>query len=144
MKRTLTLVVIVATAAIIGHAQSSQVTQVDHEKVAAALAKGGALVTAKDYTVQGIHRAGPGQVEIHEKETDIFYITDGEATFVTGGTMVGGRQTAPNQLRGPDLKGGETRHLKKGDVIVIPAGVPHWFKEVPVSINYLTIKVIKP
>jgi glc operon protein GlcG len=135
---------ILAAAAVTGRAQSSQVTQVDHERVAAALAKGGALVTAKDFTVQGIRRAEPGQVEIHAKETDIFYVTDGEATIVTGGTMVGGRQTAPNQLRGSDVKGGETRHLKKGDVIVIPAGVPHWFKEVPASINYLTIKVIKP
>jgi mannose-6-phosphate isomerase-like protein (cupin superfamily) len=120
------------------------VTHVDHEKVAAALAKGGALVTAKDFTVQGIRRAVPGQVEIHAKETDIFYVTDGEATIVTGGTMVGGRQTAPNQLRGSDVKGGESRLLKKGDVIVIPAGVPHWFKEVSPTINYLTIKVIKP
>jgi mannose-6-phosphate isomerase-like protein (cupin superfamily) len=144
MKRTLTLTAIFATIAMAAYAQSSQVTHVDHEKVAAALAKGGALVTAKDFTVQGIRRAGPGQVEIHEKETDIFYVTDGEATIVTGGTMVGGRQTAPSQLRGSDVKGGQTRHLKKGDVIVIPAGVPHWFKEVPVSINYLTIKVIKP
>jgi quercetin dioxygenase-like cupin family protein len=144
MTRTLTLTAIFATIAMTAYAQSSQVTHVDHEKVAAALAKGGALVTAKDFTVQGIRRAGPGQVEIHEKETDIFYVTAGEATIVTGGTMVGGRQTAPSQLRGSDVKGGETRHLKKGDVIVIPAGVPHWFKEVPVSINYLTIKVIKP
>jgi mannose-6-phosphate isomerase-like protein (cupin superfamily) len=144
MKHALALAAILTLAATTGRAQSSQVTHVDHEKVAAALAKGGALVTSKDFTVQGIRRAGPGQVEIHEKETDIFYVTDGEATIVTGGAMVGGRQTAPNQLRGSDVKGGEIRHLKKGDVIVIPAGVPHWFKEVPVSINYLTIKVIKP
>src|SRR5215472_15783431 len=116
MMRTCVLATVLATIAITGHAQSSQVTQVDHEKVAAALAKGGALVTSKDFTVQGIRRAGPGQVEIHEKETDIFYVTDGEATIVTGGTMVGGRQTAPNQLRGSDVKGGEIRHLKKGDV----------------------------
>jgi mannose-6-phosphate isomerase-like protein (cupin superfamily) len=144
MTRTLVLVAALAAAGATGKAQSSQVTQVDHEKVAAALAKGGALVTAPDLTVQGIHRTGPGQVEIHAKETDIFYVTDGEATIVTGGTMVGGRQTAPNQLRGSDVKGGESRHLTKGDVIVIPAGVPHWFKDVSPSINYLTVKVIKP
>ena len=143
MKRFLMLVLVLGAAAATGSAQS-QVTHVDHEKVAAALAKGGALVTASDYTVQGIHRTAPGQAEIHVKETDIFYVTDGEATIVTGGTMVGGRQTAPNQLRGSDVKGGESRHLTKGDVIVIPAGVPHWFKEVSPSINYLTIKVIKP
>jgi mannose-6-phosphate isomerase-like protein (cupin superfamily) len=144
MTRTLVLVAALAAAGATGKAQSTQVTLVDHEKVAAALAKGGALVTAPDLTVQGIHRAVPGQVEIHAKETDIFYVTDGEATIVTGGTMVGGRQTAPNQLRGSDVKGGESRHLRKGDVIVIPAGVPHWFKEVSPSINYLTVKVIKP
>jgi len=143
MTRTFVLIAALAAAAATGKAQS-QVTHVDAAKVAAALAKGGALVTASDFTVQGIRRAGPGQVEIHEKETDIFYVTDGEATIVTGGTMVGGRQTAPNQLRGSDVKGGEARHLKKGDVIVIPAGVPHWFKEVSPSINYLTVKVIKP
>ena len=144
MKRLSMLAAILAMAAMTGSAQSTQVTLVDHEKVAAALAKGGALVTAKDFTVQGIHRTGPGQVEIHAKETDIFYVTEGDATIVTGGTMVGGRQTAPNQLRGSDMKGGESRHLTKGDVIVIPAGVPHWFKEVSPSVNYLTVKVITP
>ena len=38
----------------------------------------------------------PGQVEVHDKETDILYIIEGQATIVTGGTMVGGRQTAPD------------------------------------------------
>ncbi|HUK35128.1 MAG TPA: cupin domain-containing protein [Vicinamibacterales bacterium] len=123
-------------------------THVDSEKVAAALSgtgRGivGPLVSAKDYTVSGIKRTSPGQVEIHEHETDIFYVTDGEATFVTGGTIVGAKQTAPGQTRGTDLHGGETVHLKKGDVITIPAGVPHWFKDVSPSISYLTVKVIK-
>jgi glc operon protein GlcG len=85
-----------------------------------------------------------GQVEVHEKETDIFYVIDGQATLVTGGTMIGGKSTGPNQLRGTDIQGGETRHLTKGDVVVVPAGVPHWFKEVPQSIQYFTVKSIKP
>ena len=41
------------------------------------------------------------------------------------------------------MKGGETRHLQKGDVMVIPAGIPHWFKEVSPRINYFTVKVLK-
>lgn len=130
-----------------GMAQSRAVTHVDSEKVAAALggARGtvGSLVATKDFTVSGIKRIGPGQVEIHDHETDIFYITDGDATFITGGTIVGGKQTAPGQTRGTDLRGGQTVRLKKGDVITIPAGVPHWFKEVSPSISYLTVKVIK-
>ena len=144
MMRAAMLFAILVVLAATGRAQSTQVTHVDQAKVAAALAKGGAIASASSFTVQGIHRAVPGQVEIHDKETDIFYVTEGQATIVTGGTMVGGRQTAPNQVRGSDVKGGDTRHLKKGDVIVIPAGVPHWFKEVSPSIEYLTVKVIKP
>jgi quercetin dioxygenase-like cupin family protein len=123
--------------------QSRAVTHITSDKVAAALAKGSSLVATKDFTIAGSHRAGPGQVEVHEHETDIFYVTDGEATLVTGGTMIGGKETAPGQHRGTDIKGGQTQKLKKGDVVTIPAGIPHWFKEVSPMISYLTIKVIK-
>ena len=81
---------------------------------------------------------------MHVKETDIFYVVDGAATFVTGGTLVGQKETAANQLRGTGIENGQVHNLKKGDFIVIPAGVPHWFKDVTGSINYLTIKVVKP
>jgi len=148
MKSFWTLAGVVAMAAATAVAQSRAVTHVDSEKVAAALSGGGSgivgpLVSAKDYTVSGIKRTKPGEVEIHDHETDIFYVTDGAATLVTGGTMVGGKQTAPGQQRGTDLHGGQTVRLKKGDVITIPAGVPHWFKDVSPSISYLTVKVIK-
>jgi mannose-6-phosphate isomerase-like protein (cupin superfamily) len=136
--------VFVAAAVLRTAAQAPAVTYVDAPKVAEALAKGGSLVTASNLSVSGNHRAVPGQVEVHEKETDILYIVEGDATFVTGGTMTGGRQTGPGQMRGTDVEGGQTQHLKKGDVVVIPAGIPHWFKEVSPTINYLTVKVIKP
>jgi len=124
-------------------AQAQQVVYVSHDKVDAALSKGGSLVTAPDLLVSGSHRTGPGQVEVHEKETDVFHVIDGEATFVTGGTMVGGKTTKPGQLLGTSITGGETHHLSKGDVMVIPAGTPHWFKEVPKSITYYVVKVLK-
>ena len=57
--------------------------------------------------------------------------------------MVGGKVTAPGQSRGTDIQGGRSQRLAKGDVIVIPAGIPHWFKEVPQSISYYVVKVIK-
>jgi glc operon protein GlcG len=143
MKLTLAIAFVAAVAFQIS-AQSPAVTFVGHDKVAEALAKGGPLATGSDLRVQGNHRMGPGEVEVHEKETDIFYVTDGEATVVTGGKMVGGRKTGPGQLRGTDVQGGESRRLQKGDVMVIPAGTPHWFKNVSPTINYLTIKVITP
>src|SRR5436190_7456332 len=98
MKLLLSATMLISAATWIA-AQSPSVTHVDAQKVAEALAKGGALVTASNLTVSGNHRAVPGQVEVHEKETDILYIVEGDATFVTGGTMTGGRQTAPGQMR---------------------------------------------
>ena len=125
-------------------AAGSGVTYVDHEKVTGALAKGGPLVTAHDLLVSGSHRDKAGQVEVHDKETDVIYVVAGEATFVTGGTMIGGKVTKAGQSLGTDIKGGDTHHLGKGDVIVVPAGVPHWFKEVPHSVSYYVVKVLKP
>ena len=119
------------------------VTYVPHDKVAAALSKGGPLVTAPDLLVSGSHRDKAGQVEVHEKETDVIHVIDGEATFVTGGTLVGGKSTKPGQLVGSDIQGGQTHHLTKNDVIVVPAGTPHWFKEVPHSVSYYVVKVLK-
>ena len=143
MKFWLALTTLLTTAVFLTAAGSSAVTYVDHEKVTAALAKGGSLVTAPDLAVSGSHRVKPGNVEVHEKETDVFYVVEGAATFVTGGAMVGGKVSKPGQLVGSDIQGGQTHHLSKGDVMVIPAGTPHWFKEVPQSISYYVVKVLK-
>jgi mannose-6-phosphate isomerase-like protein (cupin superfamily) len=145
MRFLIVLTVLFVASVLVGAAAGpGAVTYVDQQKVSEALVKGGPLATGDGYTVSGVHRSAAGQVEVHDKETDIFYISDGEATFITGGTVVGGKTTAPNQLRGTDIQGGETHRLSKGDSIVIPAGTPHWFKEVPKSISYYMVKVIKP
>lgn len=140
------LSVLVFTAGVFVGAQSTSVgtVYIDAAKVAAALAKGGNLVSASDVTVLGSHREAAGQVEVHDKETDVFYIIEGDATLVTGGTMVGGKQSRPNQWIGSDITGGESRSLRKGDIVVIPAGTPHWFKQVPKSVSYLVVKALKP
>jgi glc operon protein GlcG len=136
--------VILTLATIIGlSAADGAATFVDHDKVAAALKSGGPLVTAGDLLVSGSHRDKAGQVEVHDKETDVIYVIEGSATFVTGGTMLGGKVTKPEQHVGTGIQGGETHHLTKGDVIVVPAGTAHWFKEVPQSISYYVVKVIK-
>jgi mannose-6-phosphate isomerase-like protein (cupin superfamily) len=140
MKLPLLVTTLLISAALLAATDNPTVTYVDHEKAA----KGGTLATAPDLSVSINRRTGAGQVEVHEKETDTFYVLDGEATIVTGGTMVGGKVSRPGQQLGTGINGGETRHLVKGDVMVIPAGVPHWFKEVPKEINYYVVKVIKP
>lgn len=132
-------------AGVVAFAQGGpRVTYVAADKVAGALAAGGTLVTQPDLLVQGSHRNRAGQVEVHDKQTDVIYVTDGEATVVTGGALQGGRATGPDQWIGTSITGGQTQHIGKGDVLVIPAGVPHWFKEVPASVSYFLVKVVKP
>ena len=116
---------------------------VSHDLVAGC-SKAGSSVNTPDYTVTCSNRTGPGVVEIHTKETDVIYVLDGSATFVTGGTAQNVKSDNPLQPRGTDISGGEPHHLVKGDVIVVPAGQPHWFKEVPASVSYYVVKVVKP
>jgi quercetin dioxygenase-like cupin family protein len=140
MKKTILAAALLLTASVLGAAEDSKVTFVGHDQVA----KGGGLVTAPNLSITVAHRTEPGMVEVHDKETDTFYVLDGSATIVTGGKMTGGSVTGPGQQRGTDITGGQTQHLTKGDVMVIPAGVPHWFKDVSGSIDYYVVKVIAP
>jgi len=140
----LTLVLTATFAAAFMLMAADPVTYMDHATVAKAMVKGGSIAKGSDHTVSANHRDKAGEVEVHDKETDVIYITEGEATVVTGGTMIGGKDTTPGQHRGTDVKGGVTRHVSPGDVFVIPAGTPHWFKEVPKSVSYFTVKIIKP
>ncbi len=100
------------------------VSYFEKEKVTAAFAKGAVLFDQSDkYMVHASHRDKAGMVEVHEQDADIIYVLEGTATFVTGGQLVDGKTSAPGELRGTDVKGGETRQLSKGDVIIVPAGL---------------------
>jgi glc operon protein GlcG len=114
------------------------------QRVTAAFAKGAVLLgdaDGRNYMVHASHRDKPGLAEIHTLDTDIVYVLEGTATFVTGGTAVDPKTIAPNEIRGSAIDGGESRKLVKGDVIVVPHGVPHWFKEVSSPFNYYVVKV---
>lgn len=135
--------VAVAGAAITAQS-GAQATFLGHDKVAGCV-KAGTFVTAPDVRVQCSNRTGPGVVEVHLNETDVMYFIDGSATLVTGGKTVGGKsEKDPLQIRGTSIEGGESRQVTKGDVVVVPAGVPHWFKEVPKSVAYFVVKAVTP
>lgn len=140
MKRLMWMLVLCVGGIGLQAQSPEKVTFIGHDKVA----QGGTLVTAPNLIVQVNKRTEMGQSELHDKETDTFYILSGSATFVTGGEMIESKLTAPGQYRGTGLKGGETHHLAKGDVMVIPAKTPHWFKEVSGSIEYYVVKVVAP
>ena len=130
-----------AVTLIAAHGVPSAVTYVPHDTVNTTMAKGGQIIGENGLIVLA-QRRGAGEVEVHENTNHVFIIVEGEATFVTGGTLVGAKNTAPGQIRAASVEGGKTYHLTKGDVITIPAKTPHWFKEVPTqTIAYYAVNL---
>jgi len=117
------------------------VTHLPGKEVSQAFVKGMPLVRGVNYKVDASHRDKPGVVEVHTRDTDIIYMLEGSATLVTGGSLVDAKTIEPEEIRGRESSGGETRVITKGDVVVIPHGTPHWFKEVKGPINYYVVKV---
>lgn len=128
-------------AVLLAHRAEPPVTLIGHDRVAAAFAKGSPLIETGDYKIHASRREAPGVAEVHTRDTDIAYVIQGSATLVTGGSAVDLKSVGPEELRGPTITGGETRKLAPGDVVVIPHGVPHWFKEVEPPFLYYVIKV---
>jgi len=122
---------------------SSAVTYLDSAQVKAAFAKGMPLLEVGAYKIHASHRDGNGMAEVHVRDTDIIYVLEGSAKFITGGTVIDGKTTAENEIRGASIQGGEERKLVPGDVIVVPNGIPHWFKEVKAPFNYYVVKVVQ-
>ena len=132
------------SASPVGSSVPSSVTYFGKDQVAAAFAKGAVLFDEagkRNYMVHASRRDKAGMAEVHAKDTDIIYVLDGSVTFVTGGAVVEGKTTAPDEVRGTAISGGERRRLSKGDVVIVPNGVPHWFEEVPGPFTYYVVKV---
>jgi len=115
----------------------------DANQVSTSFSKGAVLLdgTNRNYMVHTSRREKPGLAEIHTLDTDIIYVLEGNATFVTGGAAIEPKEIAPNEIRGSRIDGGDVRQLSKGDVIIVPNNTPHWFKEVGGTFLYYTIKV---
>jgi quercetin dioxygenase-like cupin family protein len=99
---------------------------------------------AAHYRVRASRHNDPTEVEIHTKDTDIFYVTSGTATFAAGGTCNDAKESSPNELRGKTIEGATTYELRPGDVMIVPHGIPHQFQKItsaPAPFLYLEIKV---
>src|SRR5437762_5025544 len=78
-----------------------------------------------NHAFQVAHREGNGEGELHETQADLFIVQSGEATLVVGGSIPGSKTTAPNEVRGPAVQGGEKKKLGPGDVVHIPPNTAH-------------------
>ena len=123
-----------------GSATLHVATFIDAKSVSVAFGKGIPLLETAGYKVHASRRVEPGQAEIHTLDTDVIYVVDGSATLVTGGKAVDTREVAPNEIRGVKIEGGEEHQITKGEVIVIPNGVPHQFTAVTGELHYFVCK----
>lgn len=115
-------------------------------RVAAGLARSGAtgrtLRKHPSYSyIQG-ERHVSGGPEMHDHWADVAFVQAGRATALTGGNLVGATIVSPGEHRGGRIVGGTPRAISAGDLLVIPAGVPHQYQLARGdSLRYLTIKV---
>lgn len=92
-----------------------------------------------------MRRNASGQAEVHKTKADVMVIQSGTATFVTGGTVVNPRETAPNEILGTEIRDGVRTAVGPGDVINVPVAVPHQFILAPgTEVTYFVVKITKP
>jgi mannose-6-phosphate isomerase-like protein (cupin superfamily) len=103
--------------------------------------RGGVIAEDEGWRLHASERDAAGMAEMHEGDTDVWYVLAGGATLVTGGTIVDATLAGPGEHRGPSIRGGKEIAIAAGDFISIRPGVPHWVKAVDGRIRYLTVKV---
>lgn len=122
-------------------AADQPVTHITGDQTRTAFAKGLPLIENASFKVHASRREAPGTAEVHLRDTDIFYVLEGTATVITGGTAEGVKTVAPDEQRGTSIAGGTSNRLGKGDVFIVPNGTPHQFTEVSGPFLYYTVKV---
>jgi quercetin dioxygenase-like cupin family protein len=94
------------------------------------------------FNVNVEHRLGaPAAAQaasVHDKDAELFYMIDGTATLVTGGKLVDGTKDGDN-WRGKAIDGGTSKKMSKGDFMLVPAGVPHWFTDISGQITEFSL-----
>src|SRR5262245_4809903 len=94
-----------------------------------------------DYQIHAVRRDKPGEVEQHTQDTELIFVLDGAATFVTGGSIADARPLGTNETTGTAIRNGESRRLGRGDVLVVPNATPHWLSEADSSVRYVAVRL---
>ena len=156
-----TILVVMVGASALGVAQESRTPSVlvPAADLLAALKKAGEMPVVD--TNARVVQAGPNQVlvniarrtqvgmpanaaVVHNSLSEVYYVTEGAGTLVTGGTLTSPTAEANDtggNIRGTGIQNGESRRIAVGDVVVIPAGTPHAFSAIEGTLVYLNVRV---
>jgi mannose-6-phosphate isomerase-like protein (cupin superfamily) len=100
-----------------------------------------AVSNTDQYRINVVHRSKPAGAIAHPGNTELHYIIDGSATVVTGGTI---KRPAAGSNELASIEGGVTKHVTKGDVVIVPENSAHWYKEIEGQITYLEVRWLAP
>jgi mannose-6-phosphate isomerase-like protein (cupin superfamily) len=100
-----------------------------------------AVSNTDQYRVNIVHRVKPAGAIAHAGNTELHYIIEGAGTVVTGGTIV---RPAAGSAAAATIENGVTRHVTKGDIIIVPENSAHWYKDVEGQITYLEVRWLAP
>jgi mannose-6-phosphate isomerase-like protein (cupin superfamily) len=97
------------------------------------------LLQLAPYNVSLEYRASVGNAAVHETEAELFYVVDGAATLVTGGKLTAESRTNAENLTGTGIEGGTSRHVAKGDFVIVPERTPHWFSAIDGTVVLMSL-----
>jgi mannose-6-phosphate isomerase-like protein (cupin superfamily) len=116
--------------------------KVDRKENQALLAQ--SMIRLDQYNVSLEYRAAVANAAVHETEAELFYVVDGSATLVTGGKLRAETRTNAANLSGTGIDGGQSRHVAKGDFIMVPEGTPHWFSAIDGTVVLMSLHLPHP
>ena len=99
---------------------------------------GSVLASTGNLALKTSVRTTSGGAEIHAHYDDLMIVQQGSATLITGGAIANAKTNPDGETAGPNIDGGASRELKPGDVVIVPAGVPHQLI-VPPGVTYAAL-----
>ena len=111
--------------------------KVDRKEGQALLAQ--SMIQLAPYNVSLEYRSAVANAAVHKTEAELFYVVDGSAMLVTGGKLKDEKATNADNLNGSGIEGGVSRHVAKGDFIMVPDGTPHWFSAIDGTIVLMSL-----
>ena len=111
--------------------------RVDRKENQALLAQ--SMIRLDPYNVSLEYRAAVANAAVHETEAELFYVVDGSAMLVTGGRLKNESRTNAANLSGSGIEGGVSRHVAKGDFVMVPEGTPHWFSAIDGTVVLMSL-----
>jgi mannose-6-phosphate isomerase-like protein (cupin superfamily) len=102
------------------------------------------MIQLAPYNVSLEYRAAVANAAVHDREAELFYVVEGSATLTTGGKLKDEKRTNAENLTGTGIEGGVSRHVAKGDFIMVPEGTPHWFSSIDGTIVLMSLHLPRP